>query len=415
MVLIVVMCLSLYYSFMAVNEIFTLQLERIAAGGNALGRFEGKPVFVEGGAPDETICCRIIEEHGSWARAELLEIIEASPVRTGACCAFYGVCGGCNLQHIEYSAQVAAKVDILKESFIKTGGICPPEPELFTSPPLEYRNRMQFHCVRNTPEKHNRQKISFGLKCRGSEKITTITGCPVADSGIQAFLQGKRETISLPPGKDRFNVYSRNGLFLNEGGVERGKTRLLEKEIVLDAGVFFQSNGVMLEKLILQLQKIAETADRSLPMADLYSGVGTFAAFLAGMFPKITVVEENKQAIAIARENLKGADIEFFACSDADWLKKNSRGKPVYGFAVVDPPRQGLARALSRWLAMKGPALLAYVSCDPVTLARDSAILVNGGYELTKLSLYDFYPQTAHIETLAVFEKNRRSDPILCR
>jgi 23S rRNA (uracil1939-C5)-methyltransferase len=408
---------------MAVGEIYTLQLEGIAMGGAAFGRFGGKLVFIEGGAPDETICCRIAEERGSWAKAELLEIIEVSPFRTGAYCAFYGVCGGCNLQHIEYSAQIAAKTAILKESFIKTGGFCPPEPEIFTSPPLEYRNRMQFHCVRQStadtykkPPKydapcaidgHGNKTVSFGLKCRGSGKITTVTNCSVADSGIQEFLQGKRETIRLPPGKDRFNVYSRNGLFLNEGGVERGTTVLLGKEIVLDAGVFFQSNGVMLEKLILQLREIAETADQSLPMADLYSGVGTFAVFLAGMFPKITLVEENKQALALARENLKGTDAEFFACRDTDWLKRNSRHKTAYGFAVVDPPRPGLAQPFTHWLAKNGPALLVYVSCDPVTLARDSKILVNGGYELTKLSLYDFFPQTAHIETLAVFERER--------
>jgi 23S rRNA (uracil1939-C5)-methyltransferase len=406
---------------MAVDEIYTLQLDGIAMGGSAFGRFGGKLVFIEGGAPDETICCRITEERGSWARAELLEIIEASPSRTSACCVYYGMCGGCNLQHIEYSAQIAAKTAILKESFIKTGGFCSPEPEIFISPPLEYRNRMQFHCVRQSaadkhdkPHKHGassaidghgKKNINFGLKCRGSEKIKTVTNCPVADSGIQAFLQGKRETIRLPPGKDRFNVYSRNGLFLNEGGVERGTTKLLGKDFFLDARVFFQSNGAMLEKLILQLREIAEAADRSLPMADLYSGVGTFAVFLAGMFPKITLVEENKQALTIARENLKGMNAEFFACRDTDWLKRNSRRKPAYGFTVVDPPRPGLSQPLSHWLAKDGPALLVYVSCDPVTLARDSKILISGGYELIKLSLYDFYPQTAHIETLAVFKR----------
>jgi 23S rRNA (uracil1939-C5)-methyltransferase len=304
----------------AASDLYELRLEGIAPGGDALGRFEGKPVFVEGGAPDETVYCRITEDHKSWARAELLEIIEPSPVRTGVFCAFYGVCGGCNLQHIDYDAQIRAKTAILTENITRIGGFCSPKPEVFPSPPQEYRNRMQFHCIRQPA--HGEKKISFGLKGRASGNIAAVSDCPVADSGIRELLQGNGKAIRLPPEKDRFNVYSRDGLFLNEGGIHRGKTSLLGREIVLDAGVFFQSNGIMLEKLISQLLEIAAASDRSLPLVDLYSGVGTFAAFLGGMFPKVSLVEENKQALAIARENLNGIDADFFACRDTDWVRE---------------------------------------------------------------------------------------------
>jgi 23S rRNA (uracil1939-C5)-methyltransferase len=148
-------------------------------------------------------------------------------------------------------------------------------------------------------------------------------------------------------------------------------------------------------------------------MADIYCGVGTFAAFLQEIFPRIDLVEANKAALDLARENLRGPGVRYFAQSDDEWVRAGSpekvrqSGEEGYGFAVVDPPRQGLSPALGQWLSREGPPLLAYVSCDAATLARDSAALIKGGYGLESVTLYDFYPQTAHIETLAVFSRGK--------
>ncbi|MCL2805476.1 MAG: methyltransferase [Treponema sp.] len=372
---------------MAVGDIYKLRLESIAAGGDALGRFDGKPVFVEAGAPDEAVVCRVTMENKSYRKAELLEIIEPSALRVNSPCVFYGKCGGCNLAHINYEAQLAIKASILKETLVKIGGLQPPEPEIFASPPWEYRNRMQFHCIR--------QSQKFGLKERASARIIPVTDCPVAATGIRELLRSGE--LPLPPEKDRFTVFSKDTILLSESGQKRGKIKLLDKEISLDAGLFFQSNCFMLEKLILELRKIAEDTDKSLPMADLYCGVGTFAVFLCDLFPKIILAEENKTAISIARENLKGINAEFFALRDTDWPRVLN--KMDFGFAVVDPPRTGLS------LKLDGPAVLAYVSCDAASLARDAKSLLESGYKLKKIMLFDFYPQTAHIESLAVFEK----------
>jgi len=387
---------------METGDIYKLRLESIAQGGEALGKLMGKPVFVEGGAPDETVCCRIIEERKTWARAELLEIIEPSPVRIDSSCAFYGKCGGCNLQHINYDAQIAAKTAVLTDCFRRIGGFIPPEPQIFPSAPWEYRNRMQFHCFRQLSQGENGPK--FGFKGRRSGEIIAVSDCPIAEPGIRELLRRGTRTLPLPVEKDRFTVFSRDSTFLSEGGLQHGKIRLLERDVLLDAGEFFQSNIVMLEKLILELGKIAETADRNLPMADLYCGVGTFAVFLRGMFTKTILAEGNKKALSIARENLKGMDAEFFALRDTEWAKNILRRKPAPGFAVVDPPRTGLAPAFASALAQDGPPLLTYVSCDAAALARDSKIL-NASYKLKELMFFDFYPQTAHIESLAVFEK----------
>jgi 23S rRNA (uracil1939-C5)-methyltransferase len=408
------------------TDVFTVHIERIVTGGAGLGHIEGKSVFVEGTAPGELARCRISEEHSSWAKAELLDIIEASPERVTPACPLYGVCGGCNLQHLRYEAQLAVKVSILKENFARNGGRnggCePPEIEALPSPAWEYRNRMQLRRVNPAALRaKGRQKTraGFGLKARHSGEVTAVADCPVADPKIRELLRksaaGER-LIFPPPGKDRFTVYARDGLLLSEGGTQRGRVRLLDKEIVLDAEVFFQSNGVMLEKLIAGLQETAVAARRAADepgpaMADIFCGVGTFAAFLGGLFSRADLIEENRAAIALARENLgaahglhSGPAVEFFALRDEDWAR-NYPGH--YAFIVADPPRTGLGASLARRLAAEGPPTLAYVSCDPATLARDSRILVSGGYTLASLKLYDFYPQTSHIESLAVFHKNQ--------
>jgi 23S rRNA (uracil1939-C5)-methyltransferase len=393
---------------MAIGDVCKLHLENIAPGGDALGRFEGKPVFAESGAPNETVYCRIVQDHNTWARAELLEIIEPSPVRVLPKCAFYGKCGGCNLQHIDYQTQIAAKTAILKDSFTRIGGLQPPEIEIIPSQEWEYRNRMQFHCLRQKAKGADSRK--YALMGRKSGELIDINDCPVAVTGIRELLKAPKgkngeNELPLPIEKDRFSVFSKDDVLLSEGGRQKGKITLQGKDIFLDASLFFQSNCFMLDKLITELREIALDADRNKPMADLYCGVGTFSFYLKEMFPKIVLAEENKAAVSLARENLRGVEAEFFAVRDTNWQNDLLRRKDRFGFAVVDPPRAGLAPKTATALAQEGPPLLAYVSCDAASIARDSKILTKGGYQIKKLFLFDFYPQTAHIESLAVFEK----------
>ena len=380
------------------DEIVRLDIENIAAGGAGFARFEGISIFVDGSAPGETVICRITENHRSWLRAQIVEIEKASPDRTAPACPYYGLCGGCNLQHLDYPSQLTAKAKILKDVFFRIGGFEIPEPLTSgqSSNQWEYRNRIQLHCISS----------QYGFKAKKSNEIIPVSDCPVADPGIRNFLKSG-QLFSPPPEKDRFTVYARAGLFLSEGGIQRGKTQVLDRELILDAGVFFQSNGMMLEKLVTDLREITlglSAEARNLPMADLYCGVGTFAVFLGEFFPHADLVEENKTALTLTRENLPPlVSGNFFAQKTEDWIKNADCSR--YGFIIADPPRQGLSPAVSRRLAAAGPPFFAYVSCDPATLARDSKILLEGGYELADLRLYDFYPQTSHIESLAFFAK----------
>ena len=251
----------------------------------------------------------------------------------------------------------------------------------------------------------------LGFRERRSSALVALEDCPVADSGIRAALKGG--SLRPPPDKERFTVYSRGTTFLAEGGLERGRVPLLGRELAMDVKVFFQSNAAMLELLIRDLIDAASAADRDLPLADLYCGVGTFASFLGPLFAGIDLVEENKAAMALARENVSPGKaargkVNYVNLTDTAWvntLKRQSKDPQRWGFMVLDPPREGLSGPLREFLAGSGPDLAAYVSCDPATLARDSRVLLEGGYKLKELTLYDFYPQTAHIESLAVFSR----------
>jgi len=390
----------------AMDEIIEARIERVVSGGAGLARSGGRAVFAPLTAPGDLARLRIVAEKPGWTAAELVELIEPSPQRADPVCPLFGVCGGCNFQHLAYQAQLEAKEAIVIEDFSRIAGrICGQKDEnqtitVHSSPPLGSRNRVQLHC---SPE--NRRLLGFRPRTGGRNggDLVVISDCPVAEKGIRRGILEK--TLVPPPQKDRFTVYSQDGNVYTEGGARRGRVKILGKDLFMDAALFFQSNAVMLEALLLDLQALAARAGKTLPMGDFYCGVGTFAAFLAPLFPGAVLLEKNRQALALARQNLPGGLKADFHGLDDDRFAASPAAKVPLGFAVVDPPRGGLSPLMRKHLAASGPPLLAYVSCAPETLARDAAALIASGYALTSLDLYDFYPQTTHIETLAVFEK----------
>jgi 23S rRNA (uracil1939-C5)-methyltransferase len=412
---------------MARDQFFTAPVEYIAAGGDGIVHYRGQRFFMSFTAPGDRVVGRLT---GEGDRAELVELEEASPRRTAPACPLYGSCGGCSLQHLSYESQLAEKARILKESLHRTGKLTAlPELKVVPSPPYEYRNRFEFHRVpprdspfafrrpplrkanANAESRRARQGQAVGFKGRKSGVIVPVPDCPVADPAVRRALGEGR--IRPPPEKDRFTVYGRGDLLLCEGGTRRGTVSVLGKGIRMDGAVFFQSNALMLEALAGDLSDLVRGME-DLPAADLYAGVGTFAAFLGDHFSRLDLLEENKGALTLARENMenmaksrpfRGGTFRYFPMTDDRWVKTMEGKKGAYGFAAADPPRQGFSPAMARWLAREGPPTLAYISCNPAALARDSRELAAGGYRLDSLTLYDFYPQTAHIESLGIFKK----------
>lgn len=335
------------------------------------------------------------------------------------------------MQGIAYEEQLSRKKEFLGQAFSRAGLSGIPDIRVIPSRQFEYRNRVQFHRVpRGTeaelPDGKSRMRALkleremetlCGFMTRSGSKSTAeivpVDDCLIADPSIRRAL--KTSSITPPIDRDRFSVYGRDSTLLVEGRDSFGVTRIHQKHIRIDAGIFFQSNGALLELLIDELLIIARTADRQLPAADFYCGVGTFALYLQDIFERIDLIESNKSALRLARVNVPLAGARFFGQRDTVWAM--NAGKAVrepYGFAVIDPSRQGLSGAMCRFLS-DNCEILCYVSCNPETLARDAAVLLDtqnsGGLKLESLSFYDFYPQTRHIESLAVFTRQKKRTP----
>ena len=389
---------------MAKGDIAAFRIEELSAGGSGLARADGRFVFADYTAPGDLVKLIIKDEQKGWAKGVILEILEPSMFRIEAPCPLYGKCGGCNLQHINYEAQLAAKEDILKASFSRIGGIETPAISVRASIPWDYRNRVQFHC-----QSGNRKIIGFmGKKAR---TVIPLNDCSASDPGIRKALSGN--IIVPPPHKDRFNVYSKDDIFLSEGTNSRGRITLgsnPEISLNIDAGVFFQSNARMLELLLEDIKVLAKKSGSGLPLGDIYCGVGTFAAFLRSEFDEAELVEENKTALALAKENTGSLSYRYYGLKTDDWIKHRKPFAKPWGLMIVDPPRTGLGNTMRQFLAQSSIKTLAYVSCDPATLARDSKDLIAAGFELKELGLYDFYPQTSHIESLAVFVRAAKNE-----
>jgi len=358
-----------------------LSIEKLVAGGEGMGRLDGKVVFIPQTAPGDRVKARLTQEKKGFSRAELIEILEPSPSRTAPFCPHYGSCGGCNLQHIRYSDQVDLKKQIFTETFSRMARQELEEVELFTGPDRAYRNRVQFHSD---------GKGGWGFRQRGSHEVERLEACPLLKTPCKSFLAQPPESVS---GKEKIQLFSSETQYYT-GEEERIHLSLLEKQIFFHSTLFFQSNVNMLDRFI---PYITEGQKGNL-FLDLFGGVGLFSLFLQDSFEEGILVESNRKVKDFVQSNLRSAVKAVFRPLE-DW--KGPDIKP--DFIVVDPPRSGIhPRALKRVIQWKAPTLL-YVSCDPVTQARDSRLLLEAGYQIQKAALFDFYPHTSHMESVIHF------------
>ncbi len=372
----------------------TLDIEKLVAGGVGIAFHGGRAVFVPFVLPGERIEARIVEERRDYARAELLSVLAPSPERVEPECPLFGLCGGCGLQHAAYSAQLEAKRSIVREIFRRGAGFDPGSPRIVASAPYGYRNRVQFHL---DPGGH------VGYMKRDSEEVVAVASCPIADPAVESWLaeHGGDVREELRPyigSASRFIVYGAEGAAYLEGRHRRVSVNVLGDRIFFDVGAFFQSNLGILGKLVEET--VAGFGGGR--AADLYAGVGLFGHFLAKAGARVVMVEQEAKSLAEARTNVAGPIHQWHGQSVDQWCRGPGAGARFDGL-VVDPPRSGLSPELRAWILKSRPPLLSYVSCDPVTLARDAKELVAGGYRLDKLVLFDFYPQTGHVESLARF------------
>jgi 23S rRNA (uracil1939-C5)-methyltransferase len=410
------------------NPTFDVLLEKLTYGGEAMGRLpDGRAVFVPFGLPGEQVRVELTEDKKNFARGKLLEVLEASPERIDPKCKHFGKCGGCHYQNLPYEKQLQAKTEILRDQLQRIGKIeNPPITQMIASPnEWNYRNHVQFHLTAEG-------KVGF-INAKGNSTLP-IEECHLPETGINSFwpeLQFESnkdvERVSLRAGQDEELMVVLESespetpeleieadvsvvhLFDEHAVVLAGRDNLifnvLGKDFRVSAASFFQVNtamaGKMVEHLISRLPVTASTT-----LLDVYCGVGLFSKFFASKCQQVIGIEESESACEDFAVNLDEFDnVELYEGAAEEILPGLTSHVSNMTYMIVDPPRAGIEKhALDAILSIK-PQSIAYVSCDPSTLARDAARLITGGYRLVEVRPFDLFPQTYHIESISIFEK----------
>jgi 23S rRNA (uracil1939-C5)-methyltransferase len=408
-------------------QIFEVTLEKLTYGGEAMGRLsDGRAVFVPFGLPGEQVRVELADDKKNFARGKLIELLKASPERIEPKCKHFGKCGGCHYQNLTYEKQLQAKTEILRDQLQRIGKIENPPVTQMAASLFEwnYRNHVQFHLTAEG-------KVGF-INAKGNSTLP-IEECHLPEAGINAFwheLQFESnkdiERVSLRAGRDEdlmVVLESENPetpeleieadvsvvhLFDEHAVVIAGQDYLifniLGKDFRVSAASFFQVNTAMAEKMVQHLMARLPVS-MSTTLLDVYCGAGLFSRFFAEKCQKVIGIESSESACEDFAFNLDEFDnVELYEGAAEEILPGLAGQIDNLSYAIVDPPRAGIERhALDAIISIK-PQVIAYVSCDPSTLARDAARLINGGYRLLEVTPFDLFPQTYHIESISIFE-----------
>jgi 23S rRNA (uracil1939-C5)-methyltransferase len=349
-------------------------------------------------------------------RVWITEIHQPSPLRVEAACPVFGTCGGCQLQHMQYAAQLAWKRAVVEQLLREVGQFDePPVRETVAcDDPWQYRNHMRFSVNRDGQP---------GLTARGTHRVLPLAACPIAHEQInralavlsrlpnarpQVLIRCGAATgqmlIQPMPDEEALEQLKAEGLDIYNETMEE---QLGGQTFRIRPSSFFQTNTAQAEKMAQLVMDglFSEGAiNRASTFVDAYCGVGTFARLLAQRARRVIAIEESPSAITDAQWNLRAADnVEIMKGKVEDILPALS--EQIDGL-VIDPPRAGCQRSVLDALAQHPVSCVVYVSCDPATLARDLHILchVHAAYRLLSVQPLDMFPHTAHIECVAVLE-----------
>lgn len=409
---------------------FKLELTKMAHGGFAMGRHAGRVIFVPYAVPGERVEARAARDKGRYVHAELVEVLALSTDREIPRCPHFGqgLCGGCQWQHITYSAQREFKRSIVIDQLRRLGKLHQPSVrETLPSPsPWAYRTHMTFTAS---------QDGWLGLWSANRERLIPIETCHILhpnlldlfaqlDLDAPEITRVRFQTGSAPDDcmlilETRDDLAPEIALDLpisvnlllsdNEPVNLIGKSyvsyNILERIFRVTAGSFFQANPPVAEMLVEEvLSRVALRGDETI--LDLYSGVGLFTAFLAERAGLVISVESYPPAVTDAEVNLADVENVEIVEGSVEAVLPDLVG-PV-DLVLVDPPRTGLSEQVIAELGRLGAPTLIYVSCEPATLARDTARLAKNGYQLLDVQPVDMFPQTFHIEVIAIFTRYER-------
>jgi 23S rRNA (uracil1939-C5)-methyltransferase len=442
-----------------VGQRLCVTIERLVFQGNGLGRLpDGRVVFVPYTAPGDEAEIAVKGVRDDFVRADLVRVLAPASVRADPACRYFGDCGGCQWQHLTYPAQIEWKREMLRELLARVGKLpdVPVSPPITPIGPWEYRARAQFKIFAAG-------RLHIGFHQRETHRVVDVDRCPLLDArlnNILGILRRMREPALLKlfprlreiwaavgagaapgTGEAIVSLFARPqdraairllfhriqaevptlvGVVLLDGD-PRGHPRIVDRHgrgaileevggyrFRVDAGAFFQVSGEAagtLTRLVLE----ATALTGSERVLDLYSGVGTFTVPLARVAREVVGVEANAAAAADAVHNLRGNGCPGarIVQAQAEQALPGLASEGPWDLVVLDPPRQGVSRrVLDAIMGMAIPRIV-YVSCDPSTLARDLGVLLPAGYRCTNVTPVDLFPQTFHLEAVAVLERTR--------
>ncbi len=404
-------------------DLITLKAEKLIYGGDALGHLpDGRAAFLPFTLPGEVVRARLLREGSGFARMQVVEVLEAATGRIQPRCPHFGVCGGCHYQHMDYPAQLAAKQAILQETLVRTAHIVdPPLRPIVASPhPWNYRNHVQFHldrsgqlcfvgsddrslmpvteCLLPEPgldEIWRRLQFEPDL---GLERVSLRLG--VDDSVMVMLASPEVPALELEAGLSVVHLQGDEAVVLagDEALVMEVNSRLFR----VSATSFFQVNTSIAGSMVSHLVERVSVKPGT-PMLDVFCGVGLFSAFFAARGAQVTGIELSPAACDDFSVNLDEFEgVSLYQASAAEVLPSLDLNPQV---VLLDPPRAGLEARVVEALLAKAPQQIAYISCDPATLGRDLARLIAGGYRLLEVTPFDLFPQTYHIESISLLEK----------
>ena len=445
-----------------------LFVEKLLFEGAGLARYEGMPVFIEGVAPQEKVLAQILSVNKNYAKAQLVEILDASPSRVKPICSMANICGGCCWQHVSYDEQLRQKKQIVQESIQKFAGENIEIKDVIPSPQTtEFRHKIQYPISQTKVSK----RILAGYYKKNTHELVNIKHCPIQPVQINEIVEFIREeakncnVIGYDEAKHKgdlrhivfrhsnstneillifvvndlklrktvkalaqnvFNKYENViGCLVNFNN--RKTNSILGKEIQLvagqdfytekigdkvyqvSAGSFFQVNPNSAKNILDTVKTMITERVQKPEILDAYSGVGSFGIYLGDIAKSVVCVEDYPPATADAIKNIELNNYKNFEVLTGDaslHLENLKKAGKQFDVVIVDPPRKGLAPEAVKTSTQLSKNLIIYVSCNPTTLARDLKLFKEYGFKAQYVQPVDMFCHTYHIENVVLLEKS---------
>ena len=377
--------------------------------GEAMAWHGETPVFVFAGIPGERVAAEVVRVHRKYASARVIDVLDASPFRVEPPCSYFGDCTGCQWQHFDYHAQLTAKRDKVVDALARVAGLegIAVDETLPSANRYGYRNHARFTVSRQG---------ALGFVNRETRRFVRIDHCMLMRPSVNRILTQLQDQcqettqLSIRAGADdaesRGEYLVQPALLNPAVALSTGQKRYVE---AVDDRRFFVSSPSFFQVNVEQAARAAEVVRAGLALGrddvllDAYTGVGTFAVLLAPYVGRVIAVEESTAAVADAKENAVSSPNVEFILGRTEKVLSELPARP--DAVVLDPPRSGCQPQALASLVELAPPRVAYVSCDAETLARDLKILSDGGYAIERVTPIDMFPQTHHVESVALLRR----------